>query len=109
MYQLATLLAFSLLAQTSYAQLPGATTTGKTPAAEKPAEQDPYDRESPRGCIIGFLKAAEREDYTQSFQYLDVRASLRNARTARNFPLSGSADPLKVLANVLVSLPGRFR
>jgi len=31
MYQLATLLAFSLLAQTSYAQLPGATVASQLP------------------------------------------------------------------------------
>ena len=104
MCRLATLIAFSWLAQASYAQLPGGMptpTTAKAPAPEKPKEQDRYGRDTPRGCVVGFLKAVELEDYSQAVQYLNVRVApsqaqelARELQVVLNRGLSGKLDNL---------------
>jgi len=101
MYRLTTLLVLSLLAPVMYAQLPGATTTATPASAAKAAEKDPFERDSPHGCVRGFLKAADREDYSQAAQYLDARATSSQAQElAReldvviNHGLSGNLDDL---------------
>jgi MscS family membrane protein len=89
-----------LLSQAIYAQLPGATTP-TPPVSAKPAEQDPFGRDTPRGCVLGFLRAAERGDYSRASQYLDVRATppqaeelARQLQVVLNHGLSGNLDEL---------------
>jgi len=44
--------------------------TSSTPAAVQPSvPSDPLGRENPRGCIIGFIKAAQEERYRVAVQY----------------------------------------
>jgi MscS family membrane protein len=79
MYRLI-LLMVALLTGAVYAQLPVATTPNPPASAPaKPAEEDPLGRDSPRGCVLGFLKVAERADYTRAAQYLDVHVAPQQA------------------------------
>lgn len=55
------------------AQIPGA--AAKAPAPAQPAPEDPLGRETPRGTVLGFIKAAAGENYERAAQYLDVRRS----------------------------------
>jgi MscS family membrane protein len=100
MYGSTTLIPLFLLAGGMYAQLPVTTTPGP-PASSKPVEQDPFGRDSPHGCVLGFLKAAERGDYAEAAQYLDVRATpsqaqelARQLQAVLNHGLSGNLDEL---------------
>ena len=74
MHYLRTLTMLLLLGPAIYAQLP-VTTLPKPPDSAKPEEQDSIGRDTPRGCVLGFLKAGERGDYAQAAQYLDARAT----------------------------------
>jgi MscS family membrane protein len=100
MLRLATLVALSLVARAMYAQLPVAK-TAQPPVLTKPPEEDPFGRNTPRGCVLNFLKAAERGDYSQAAQYLDTRATppqaeglARQLQVVLNHGLSGSVDVL---------------
>jgi MscS family membrane protein len=44
-------------------------------AATAPAKADPLGRNTPYGCVVGFLKAAAARDYAKATQYLDLRGS----------------------------------
>ena len=73
-------MAVALLTGATYAQLPVATTpNAPAPAPTKPAEEDPFGRETPRGCVLGFLKAAERGEDSRAAQYLDVHVAPQQA------------------------------
>ena len=52
-----------------------------TAAAEAPAS-DPYGRLTPRGCLFGFFQAAERGNFQNAAEYLDLPPSLRGSREA---------------------------
>jgi MscS family membrane protein len=52
-------------------------------AAKKSVEPDALDRDTPYGCVVGFLKAAEREEYSLAVQYLDMKASPQALERAR--------------------------
>ncbi|MBV8551684.1 MAG: mechanosensitive ion channel family protein [Acidobacteriaceae bacterium] len=99
MYRLAALTLFSLLVRATFAQLPAATAPSP-PASTKPAEADPLNRDTPRGCVLGFLKAAERGNYERAAQYLDLQAPpSREQELARQLQvvlnrLSGDLDAL---------------
>lgn len=57
-------------------------TTGapaKAAATAQPAPEDPLGRESPRGTVLGFIKAAGAENYERAAQYLDARKNPRAA------------------------------
>jgi MscS family membrane protein len=41
------------------------------PEAPTPPPPDPLGRESPRGCVLGFLRGAEAQDYGKAAKYLD--------------------------------------
>src|ERR1700739_1953567 len=47
------------------------TTPSPAPAAPQPAAvpPDPLGRDNPRGCLLGFIKAAQEEDYPLAIQY----------------------------------------
>ena len=84
MHRSAALLALFLLGRFLSAQLPVAPAP-KAPDATKPVEQDPFGRDTPRGCVLGFLKASERGDYAQAAQYLDTRAAASEAQEQTKF------------------------
>ncbi len=74
------LLCVAALAQT--ASKPAKPPSNPLASAAQSAEQappapavpeDPLGRSSPHGCVVGFLKAAEKQDYARAAQYLDVR------------------------------------
>jgi len=100
MRRLATLTTVLLLAPAIYAQVPVAPAPlPATPA--KPAEQDPFGRDIPRGCVLGFLKAAGKGDYAQAAQYLDsqdppsqAQELARQLQVVLNHDLSGKLDAL---------------
>ena len=43
------------------------------PPAPREAAQDPLGRDTPRGTVLGFIKAAQAEDYARAAEYLDSR------------------------------------
>lgn len=84
------------------------TTVGQVSAA-KPSSTDtqpkpvahPLDRESPRGCVKGFLKAAEKDDYVTAAEYLNTQAPparaqevARQLKVVLDRGLSGNFDGL---------------
>ncbi len=53
-------------------QLPGLTATQPAAAAAQPAPPpDALGRDNPRGCILGFIKAAQEERYNVAEQYFE--------------------------------------
>ena len=83
------ILLFAGSAAHSPAQLPksAASTSAKT---EPPAPTDPLGRETPRSALVGFLKYAEREDFTTAARYLqptqdtDLVQCVRQLRALRS-------------------------
>ena len=73
---LAFLLSFSAPA---LPQIPGLTTPQPTPAAhQEPAvPPDPLGRETPRGMLLGFIKAAQEEQYAKAVEYFQPPPSRR--------------------------------
>jgi MscS family membrane protein len=77
------LLAISFFASGAIAQsIPGLKNAASSPAptAQSPATPsppptppDPLGRTSPHGCVVGFLLAAQKQDYARAAQYLDVK------------------------------------
>ncbi len=51
------------------AQIPGVTPAATPAAAQPSVPADPLGRENPRGCILGFIKAAQEERYSVAVQY----------------------------------------
>jgi MscS family membrane protein len=62
---------FALLAAAAYPQIPGVPSSAS--AASQPAKEatpaDPLGRETPRGTVIGFLHAAQDENYSLAAEY----------------------------------------
>jgi MscS family membrane protein len=50
------------------------------PAAPDAAAEDPLGRTTPRGAVLGFIKAAQAEDYGRAAMYLDVRPGTGQAQ-----------------------------
>jgi MscS family membrane protein len=73
-------MALSLVAREGFAQAPQPAPASPQPAPAKPQPQDPLGRNTPRGCVLGFLKAAGRADFSEAAEFLDVRASPAQAR-----------------------------
>ena len=62
---------FILFTGTAYAQF---TPPKPAPEAEKPVwPTDSLGRRTPRGTVLGFIKAVSQEDYVQASQYLNLR------------------------------------
>jgi MscS family membrane protein len=57
-------------------QIPGLSATQPAPAAA-PAQPDPLGRETPRGCVLGFIKAAQEEKYKIAVQYFESAVGKR--------------------------------
>jgi MscS family membrane protein len=58
---------------------PAAPATAPAPAPPPPV--DSLGRLSPHGCVLGFLRAAEANDYEKAVQYLDERRSPEQEHT----------------------------
>jgi MscS family membrane protein len=59
-------------------QIPGLTSSS-TPAPAQPAlPADPLGRETPRGCLLGFIKAAQDEKYNLAVQYFQPQQGHRH-------------------------------
>jgi len=72
--RIAVLLLLSATAQRfACGQIPTPSASSK-PAAEKPPEPDPFGRDTPHGCVMGFLRAATRENYVRAAEYLNLKA-----------------------------------
>lgn len=100
-YRLTILITPVLLTRAIYAQLPLPATPTQTPAPTKAVEEDPFGRETPHGCVLGFLKAAGREDYAEAAHYLDTQEPpfeaqelARQLAVVLNHGLSGNLDEL---------------
>jgi len=66
-------------ASASLSQIPGLGTTSTTPAKPEPAvSPDPLGRETPRGTLLGFIKAAQDEHYNVAIQYFQPPTSRRH-------------------------------
>lgn len=51
-------------------QIPGVSSSSSTTTAQQPAvAPDPLGRESPRSCLLGFIKAAQEEKFSLAIQY----------------------------------------
>jgi MscS family membrane protein len=62
-------------------QVPG---VGASPAPSlKPADRDPLGRDTPYGCVVGFLRSAERGEYSRAAEYLDMKPSAAARERAR--------------------------
>ena len=74
-FAFAVLLSLGILAVFSAAQIPGLTSSTPaataTPAPPQPIPPDPLGRENPRGCVLGFIKAAQEERYALAAQYFE--------------------------------------
>jgi MscS family membrane protein len=98
-FGLATLIMLTLTPREVYAQVPSVSAPGR-PAQGQQTEKDPYGRDTPHGCVFGFLRAAERGDYSHAAQYLDVRPGPKAEELAQqlqfvmNRGLSSSLDSL---------------
>ncbi len=67
----------------AHAQLPipPSSQPGSAPAEEE-IGADPYGRETPRGCLYGFLRACRRGNMKAAAAYLEIPPSVRGAREA---------------------------
>jgi MscS family membrane protein len=81
-------------------QLPSLTTKSPPPPASAAQEQvsDPLGRTTPRGTILGFIKAAERDDFVTAVKYLQVTGKQKSATDLL-------ARDLKALMNRYFSRP----
>jgi len=64
------LLLMALLTPVLLAQVPSALQQTAAPAA---ASDDPLGRSTPRGTVLGFIRAANRENWEQAANYLDTK------------------------------------
>jgi MscS family membrane protein len=71
----ALLLLLAAIAPPASAQIPGLKSAGDAPAAAEPT--DPLGRATPRGAIIAFSRAAQREDFVAAARYLQLQGSQR--------------------------------
>ena len=62
-----TLAGFLSTAGYCYSQIPGLTNSQSTSQSQVPP--DPLGRETPRGCLLGFIKAAQEEKYAVAIRY----------------------------------------
>jgi MscS family membrane protein len=60
-------------------QIPGLTPTQPAPAPSQPATPpDALGRDNPRGCVLGFIKAAQDEKYNVAQQYFEAAPRQRH-------------------------------
>jgi MscS family membrane protein len=104
-------LAASLLflsAAVADSQIPGVTPSAPTAApATQSASADPLGRETPRGTAMGFLRAAQDENYSVAVQYFQPAPGRRHRRADEEQDLAAQLLAVinqKILASSLESL-----
>jgi len=95
------------LAAAAFAQIPGITPAA--PGSGTPAQStaDPLGRETPRGTVMGFLSAAQDENYRVAVQYFQPAPSRRRVRADEEQDLAAQLLAVinqKILASSLDSL-----
>jgi MscS family membrane protein len=86
-------------APSTAAQLPGVTTKSPSPApATQEQVSDPLGRNTPRGAILGFVKATGRNDFVTAAMYLQVTGKQKPATETL-------ARDLKELMNRYFTMP----
>ena len=50
-------------------QIPGVGASQPSPAQQSAVLPDPLGRDNPRGCVLGFIRAAQEENYSLAIQY----------------------------------------
>ena len=88
----------TLLAAAAHPQIPGVASS--TPAASQPAKEatpaDPLGRETPRGAVMGFLHAAQDENYSLAAEYFQPPAARHHPKPDEEQDL---AEQLLVVIN----------
>jgi MscS family membrane protein len=69
------LLLLAAIAPQAFAQIPGLRSSGDAPAAAEPT--DPLGRATPRGALVAFSRAAQREDFIAAARYLQLQGAQR--------------------------------
>lgn len=94
--QLALVMLLAWVLPCSGAQAP-ATNPASPASSTASTNQDPLDRETPYGCVFGFLKYAKRGDYAHAAEYLELRTMpsraeelARQLEVVVDFGLSGN-------------------
>jgi MscS family membrane protein len=92
----------------SLAQLPGVTSSAPTPTPNAQATPtDPLSRETPRGSVMGFLRAAQDENYALAVQYFQPLPGRRRVTADQEQDLAAQLLTVinqKVLVSSLDSL-----
>ena len=85
----ALLILLAAIAQTAVAQIPGLGKATDSAAQEAP---DPLGRTSPRGALVAFSRAVEREDFGLAARYLQLGATQHGSATSLAIGLKGLID-----------------
>ena len=70
-FSLVLVVALLLASREATAQIPGLTTSSSPAAQPNTPPPDALGRETPRGCVIGFIKAAQEEKYQLATEYFE--------------------------------------
>src|SRR5262245_2745525 len=96
-----------LLAAAAFAQIPGIPPPAPASGTAAQSAGDPLGRETPRGTIMGFLRAAQDENYPVAVQYFQPVPVRRHARPDEEQDLAAQLLAVinqKILASSLDSL-----
>ena len=88
-------------------QIPGVNAPAPAKPATSASSGDPLGRETPRGSVMGFLRAAQDENYTVAVQYFQPAAGRRHPRADEEQDLAAQLLAVinqKILASSLDSL-----
>jgi MscS family membrane protein len=94
----------------TYSQIPGVRPSAPAAAAgAQSVSADPLGRETPRGTVMGFLRAAQDENYSVAVQYFQPFPGRRHTRIDEEQDLAAQLLAVinqKILASSLESLSG---
>ncbi|HKF26188.1 MAG TPA: mechanosensitive ion channel domain-containing protein [Candidatus Acidoferrum sp.] len=96
-----------LLAAAALAQIPGITPAAPASGVAPQSAADPLGRETPRGTVMGFLRAAQDENYPVAVQYFQPASARRRIRADEEQDLAAQLLTVinqKILASSLDSL-----
>jgi MscS family membrane protein len=90
-------------------QIPGLLSPQSSPTSSPPAQvpPDPLGRETPRSCLLGFIKAAQEEKYSVAVQYFQPLPEHRRASASEEDEEELAAQLLAIL-NQKISGPLDF-
>jgi MscS family membrane protein len=80
-------------------QIPGLLSAPSSPASSPQSQvpPDPLGRETPRGCLLGFIKAAQEEKYSAAVQYFQPRPTRRRVSASEEDEEELAAQLLAIL------------